>query len=280
MSAVVHSIARADGRSLAYEVFGDERARPVVLFHGSPGSRRFRPPPDVIDAAGVRVVTYDRPGYGRSDSEPDRRVADAADDVRALLDELGIERAALVGWSGGGPFAVATARYLPARVTHLAIVSAPGPLDEVPSGWESLGEYRRPTAEMARQEPPRSVRSIARHMEPFLADPPSFLGLGRGPDGDVMRGPAYPMLVEQVHEALVQGAAGIAADLVAMWLDWGFRLAEVVVPTTVFHGAHDRHNHDDARCYASLIPNAELVVWPDAGHLGVVSEWPAVFAYP
>jgi pimeloyl-ACP methyl ester carboxylesterase len=267
------------GRSLAYETYGDDGARPIVLFHGSPGSRLFRPPPDVIDAVGVRVITYDRPGYGHSDPQSDRRVADAAGDVRALLDHLGVERAGLVGWSGGAPFAVATARYAPERVDRLAIVSAPGPLDEVASGWESLGDYQRPTAEMARRDPTRSMRAIGRHMEPYFENPVLFLGgRGKGPDGEAVRGPANVMLVEQVHEALVQGAAGIAADLVAMWLDWGFRLAEVAVPTTVFQGALDRHNHDDARCYASSIPDASLVVWPDAGHLGVVSEWRAVLA--
>ncbi|HEY5011244.1 MAG TPA: hypothetical protein VIK61_00875, partial [Acidimicrobiia bacterium] len=154
----------------------------------------------------------------------------------------------------------------------------PGPLDEVPGGWDALGDYRRPTAEMARREPHRSVRAIARHMTPFLADPPSFLGRGRGPDGEVLRGPAYPMLVEQVHEALRQGAEGIAADLVAIWLDWGFRLAAVTTPTTVFEGVHDRHNHEDAQCYASCIPGAELVVWDDAGHLGIVAKWAEVLA--
>ena len=93
-----------------------------------------------------------------------------------------------------------------------------------------------------------------------------------------MRGPAYPMLVDQVHEALRQGAVGIAADLVAMWLDWGFRLAAVTTPTTVFEGVHDRHNHEDAQCYAAGIPGAELVVWDDAGHLGVVAKWAGVLA--
>ena len=270
-----------DGRALAYEVVGDDGARPVVLFHGAPGSRLFRPPPDVVAAAGVRVITFDRPGYGGSDPQPDRRVTDAADDVRALLDHLGVERAALIGWSGGGPFAVATAHELPGRVARLAIVGAPGPLDEVPTGWESLGDYQRPTAEMARRDPARSMRAIGRHMEPYFESPILFLGgRGKGPDGEAVRGPANAMLVEQVHEALAQGAAGIAADLVAMWLDWGFRLREVAVPTTVVQGALDRHNHDDARCYASHIPGASLVVWPDAGHLGIVSEWPTVLAYP
>ena len=115
-------------------------------------------------------------------------------------------------------------------------------------------------------------------MTPFLEDPASFLGRGVGPDGDVLLGAARPMLVAQVNEALVQAVEGIASDLVAMWLDWGFRLAAVSTPTTVFDAALDRHNHDDARCYASCIPAATLVVWPDVGHLGIVPRWGEVLA--
>jgi pimeloyl-ACP methyl ester carboxylesterase len=271
-------ITLGDRRALAFEDRGDRDGRPVVLFHGAPGSRLFSPDPAATEAAGVRLLTFDRPGYGRSDPQPHRRVANAASDVVALLDHLGLPSAALVGWSGGGPFAVATAMHVPKRVTRLALVSAPGPLDEVPGGWEALGDYQRPTAETARREPHRSVRAIARHMTPYLADPPSFLGRGRGPDGDVMRGPARTMLVAQVTEALTQGAGGMAADLVAMWLDWGFRLSAIEIATTVFAGAHDPHNQSDARCYAASIPGAKLVVWQEAGHLGIVANWADVLA--
>jgi pimeloyl-ACP methyl ester carboxylesterase len=264
------------GRALAFEDSGARAGRPVVLFHGAPGSRLFAPDSAAIADAGVRLITFDRPGYGRSDPLVDRGVADTSSDVVALLDHLGIERAAVVGWSGGGPFAVATAVHAAERVTRLVLVSAPGPLDEVPGAWEALGEYQRPTAEMARREPHRSVRSIARHMIPYLADPASFLGSGRGPDGALLRGPARPMLVAQVTEALTQGAEGIASDLVAMWLDWGFRLPDVDVPTAVFQAALDGHNHEDARCYASRIPDAALVVWNDVGHLGIVAKWAEV----
>jgi pimeloyl-ACP methyl ester carboxylesterase len=273
------AITLGDGRTLAYEEFGRARRRPVVLFHGAPGSRLFSPDPAATEAADVRLITFDRPGYGRSSPGLDRRLADTATDVVALLDHLDIARAEVVGWSGGGPFAVATAMHAPDRVSRLVLVSAPGPLDEVPGAWESLGDYRRPTAETARREPHRSVRAIARHMVPFLDDPASFLGRGVGPDGDVLRGPARSMLVDQVTEALVQGAEGIASDLVAMWLDWGFRLAELTMPTTVFQAALDRHNHEDARCYASRIPAAELVVWDDVGHLGIVSKWAEVLGH-
>ncbi len=268
----------AGGRALAYEEFGDPAGRPVVCFHGAPGSRRFCPDAGATASAGVRLITYDRPGYGRSAPQPDRCVRDTAGDVGALLDHLAVERCAFVAWSGGGPFAVGAAHGAAERVTALALVSAPGPLDEVPGAWDALGDYQRPTAEMARREPQRSVRAIVRHMTPFLADPPSFLGRGRGADGAVFRGPHYPMLVDQVTEALVQGAIGVASDLVAMWLDWGFRLATIATPTVVFDALLDRHNHADARCYADRIPGARLVSWDDVGHLGVVPKWPEVLA--
>ena len=142
------------------------------------------------------------------------------------------------------------------RVTRLALVSAPGPLDEVPGAWEALGDYQRPTAEMARREPHRSVRADRAAHGPILADPPSFLGRGVGVDGDVLRGPARSMLVAQVTEALVQGAEGIASDLVAMWLDWGFRLPAVTVPTTVFQVRSTATTTRTRGVYASRIPGA------------------------
>ncbi len=267
-----------DGRSLAYED-GDPTGAPVLLFHGAPGSRLFRPRAAETAAAGVRLVTFDRPGYGLSDPVESPTLLGVAGDARALMESLDIARFSIVAWSGGGPAAVATARYAADEVTSLALVSAPGPLDEVPGAWDALGDLRRPTAEMARREPHRSVRSVARHMEPFLADPISFLGRGKGPDAPIRADAELgPMLAAQVTEALRPGPEGIAADLITMWLPWEFRLSEIESPTTVFHGALDRHNEADARTYADQIPEARLVVWPDAGHLGVLTQWPKVLA--
>lgn len=260
----------ADGRALVYAQQGDPAGAPVVLFHGAPGSRLFVPG-DV--PAGMRVITFDRAGYGGSDPCAVRCVLDCAQDVAALADALALDRFAVAGWSGGGPFACATAYALSDRVTRLALVSAPGPLDEVPNGWELLGEYRKPTAEMARVDPARSQRAIARHMQPYIEKPSAFLGSGRGPDGAVLHGPQRAMLDAQLAEALRQGAAGIAHDLVAMWRDWGFRLRDVRTPTHVWHGALDPYNDADTETYARLIPGACRTVWPQSGHLGIVDHW-------
>jgi pimeloyl-ACP methyl ester carboxylesterase len=258
-----------DGRVLAYRTHGD--GRPLLLFHGAPGSAGFVP--GLVD--GVRLITFDRPGYGESTPFDDRTVLDTAPDVVALLDALGIDRVPIVAWSGGCPFAVATAYALgPARISSLVLVSGPGPLDEVPGAWEALDDRRRPTAEMARVDPHRSIRAIDRHMQPFVERPEAFIGSGRGADADVLRdATSRAMLETQMRESVRQGARGLAADLVAMWLPWGFPLRDVAVPAQVFHAARDPHNDADTATYAKRIPGARRTVWPEAGHLGIVPCW-------
>lgn len=270
----MNTLVLDDGRALAFDVHGS--GAPIVFFHGAPGSRGFLP--GSVD--GVELIVFDRPGYGDSDPLPDRRVLDSARDVTQLLDALDIERVALVGWSGGCPFAAATAYALGSpRIAALALVSGPGPLDEVPNSWRDLGDLRGPTAEMARVDPARASRAIARRMAPFVDDPSSFLGAGRGPDRDIMNRPGVrPMLERQIAGAVRQGAAGIAADLVAMWLPWGFALAEIAVPTVVLHGELDPDNGADATTYAKQIPGAELMLWPGRGHMAILDTWPEIVA--
>jgi pimeloyl-ACP methyl ester carboxylesterase len=248
-----------------------------VLFHGAPGSRCFVPGAVPDDVA---LLTFDRPGYGEEPRQVGRTLLDTARQVERLLDARGVARAELIGWSGGGPFAVVTAHALGApRISRLTIVSAPGPLDEVPDAWAALGAYQRPTAEMARRDPSRSARAIARHMQPFIDRPASFLGSGNGPDGDILRDPPVrAMLDAHIAGALRQGAAGIADDLIAMWQPWPCALADVTVPTRVFHAVHDQHNETDAVTYAARIPGARLTVWDDCGHLGIIPHWPEVLS--
>ncbi|TLS43525.1 alpha/beta hydrolase, partial [Streptomyces montanus] len=91
-----------DGRRLAFEEWGDKGGTPVVLLHGTPGCRYGSVPEKVREARpGVRFIAYDRPGYGESDRGPGRRVADAARDVAAVADALGLDRFAVLGRSGG-----------------------------------------------------------------------------------------------------------------------------------------------------------------------------------
>src|SRR5687767_10304683 len=111
-------LALPDGRSLAWTQSGAVGGRAVLLLHGTPGSRLGRQTElDALAAADVRQITYDRPGYGGSDPHPGRSVVDVVADARAVLDAAGVDRAAVIGGSGGGPHALALATLLPERCT-------------------------------------------------------------------------------------------------------------------------------------------------------------------
>ncbi|MBV8950949.1 MAG: alpha/beta hydrolase [Actinobacteria bacterium] len=270
------AVALDDGRTLAYDEHGDPDGLPVVLLHGAPGSRRFLPDADAVGAAGVRLVTFDRPGFGRSTRRPGRELLDTATDVAALLERLHIERAGLIGVSAGGPHALACAvsPRLRGRVAGLTIVSAPGPLDEVPGAWESLGDHMRPTAAMARREPSRSIRAIERYMAPAVADPCAYLQGGPPADRALQTDPAVrPMLLADLQEAFRQGAAGLADDLVAFWRPWGFRVADVPPGARLWHGEQDTRGAADAAYLARALPACRAATWPDAGHFAVVTHW-------
>ena len=141
---------------------------------------------------------------------------------------MGVDRFAVVGVSAGGAHALGCAVALGERVTAVAVSSMPGPLDEVPGGWDALDRRQRPAAEVARQDPKRAAAGVVRYSERWLDEPTTFLGGGTLDDRALLAEPdAGAMLAADVTEALRPGAGGIADDLVALWMAWGFRIAEV-----------------------------------------------------
>ena len=127
-----------DGRRVAMASHGDPQGRPLFLFHGVPGSRLGLHHTDgPAKERSVRVVCPDRPGVGRSDPHPERTILDYAADVKALADAMGFERFAVLGYSGGGPYALACGAKLPERVSAVGIMAGVGPLDR-PGAREGL----------------------------------------------------------------------------------------------------------------------------------------------
>ncbi|HEX3427637.1 MAG TPA: alpha/beta fold hydrolase, partial [Candidatus Limnocylindrales bacterium] len=125
-------IRLADGRRLAYAEWGDPKGTPVVLLHGMPGSRLLCPDEQATRAAGVRLIAPDRPGYGRSEPRPGRAVIDGADDLGELIERLRLPPVAIVGWSSGGPYALASAVGIPELVSSVGVIAGDAPLDDVP----------------------------------------------------------------------------------------------------------------------------------------------------
>ncbi|MFC7484665.1 alpha/beta fold hydrolase [Luedemannella flava] len=131
-----HEVPVGGDRRLMVEVSGNRDGMPVFLMHGTPGSRSGpKPRGSVSYRLGVLLISYDRPGYGRSTRHPGRGVADAARDVAAIADALGIDRFAVVGRSGGGPHALACAALLPQRVVRTAVLVSLAPANARDLNW-------------------------------------------------------------------------------------------------------------------------------------------------
>jgi len=268
----------ADGRKLAFAEWGDPEGFPVFQLHGTPGSRLGRHPDESIYAkAGARLITYNRPGYGGSDRNHGRRVVDCVSDVVAIADDLGLERFAITGGSGGGPHSLAVAASLPERVTCAACASGPAPLSEDFDWLTGMDPLNVREVEWALQGEdvlvPNIEREGAEAMERVAADPSKLLGddwdLSEADRATLAREEFHEVIRADLTEALSTGVYGWADDMLALVQPWGFDVADIRVPTRVIYGVTDvlvpvQHGE----WLAEHVSNAEVVVEEDLGHMG------------
>jgi pimeloyl-ACP methyl ester carboxylesterase len=279
-------VGSADGRRLAVQVSGHPAGRPVFLLHGTPGSRVGPfPRGRVLYELGVRLVTFDRPGYGRSDRLALRRVADVAADVEAIADALGLDQFAVLGRSGGGPHALACAALLPGRVTRAAVLVGLAPWAAKGLDWfagmakSNVEEYT--AAAEGREALVASLGPAARGIK---ADPARlFVSIsGEMPESDrmvVADAGIRRMLVQNYAEAFRVSAHGWYDDILAFRTPWGFNLSDIDVPVLLWHGENDVFSPvSHSRWLASSIPGASLVVEPGSGHFGALRVMPDVMS--
>ena len=149
-----------DGRRVGFAEWGPTDGRPVVLFHGMPGSRLSCPDEEETERAGVRLITIDRPGYGVSSPHPGRTLLGWVSDYVEWAELVGLPPCPIVGWSGGGPYALACAVQRPECVTAVGLAASPAPLDEVPSEWDGLAAEVRDLIRLLRRDPPAAMEGI------------------------------------------------------------------------------------------------------------------------
>src|SRR5262245_30171436 len=280
-----HRIELNDGRTLAVREAGDSASdRVVVLCHPAPGSRVLDPDPAATAAAGVRLVSVDRPGYGESSPLPAGTVPalpTCAGDVLAALDHLGIDSVAATGWSAGGRIALALAAERPDRVRSVAVVATPAPHEDVP--W--IPDEHVGMLESLRPDLPAAAGRLAEGMAGLAQLPPAALvgQLAGGPEDEAALA-ADPARRERLEAMMVaahaQGMAGTAADIVSYTLaGWGIDFGAVKAPTTLVYGAHDQvAGPAHGEWYAAELPHADLRVVPGVGHLVGLTAWGEVLA--
>jgi len=274
-------------RALAVETSGAPDGFPVFLLHGMPGSRVGpKPRSIVLYRWGLRLICYDRPGYGRSDPHPGRTVRDAADDVIAIADDLGVDRFAVVGRSGGGPHALACMAEHPDRVSHGAVMVSLAPSDAGDLDWPGgMNDYNRLGYAAVEHDQDGLLNDIMKLAEEVRRDPSALIHrLEAGmcaADHRVVGDPVLRrLLVDAYREAMRQGPDGWVDDVVALGGPWGFDPAAIRAPLRLWHGADDSFsplNH--ARWLAGRIPHADVHIDKDLGHFSAVEVLPRILAW-
>jgi pimeloyl-ACP methyl ester carboxylesterase len=276
----VREVPGPGNRTLGVHEAGDPAGRPVLVHHGTPAhGALFAPWIEDAHARGIRLIGYDRPGYGVSSPDPDRTVASAAEDVAAIADALGIDRFATWGASGGGPHALATAALLGDRVVAVASVAGVAPFDAPGLNWfAGMGEGNLVEFGAALQGRGTVERFARAQAESMLGGPGAeqadeLASLVSGPDAAALAEGFAEYWLGGMPEVFRTGVDGWVDDDLAILRPFGFDMADIDVPVLVWHGRQDRFvplAHGE--WLASAIPGTDVRITGEDGHLTLATR--------
>jgi pimeloyl-ACP methyl ester carboxylesterase/DNA-binding CsgD family transcriptional regulator len=269
----------ADGRWLYFSDSGDPRGLPVILMHGIAGSRYLRHPDDaILMQEGIRLIIPERPGSGDSDAQPDRCVADWSWDLLALANHLQLEKFSVLGYSAGTAYALAVAAAMPERIHSVHIVAAVPPV----SSLEDMRVYSpvfRMTLFIARYTPgllPAVIRvmikdirkNVYQYLEKVFADAPEQ-------DRQILANPRLRANIAAGWRASAQHSEqGIAQEVLLTAKDWELDLSRIPMRVRIWYGEKDPLVSPEAtNKLATLLPDAEVILVPEAGHYLLYSHW-------
>jgi pimeloyl-ACP methyl ester carboxylesterase len=276
--AAGQQITLGDGRTLSFAEFGMAQGRPIFFFHGWPSSRLEA---QMVAATalklGARIIAADRPGFGLSSFQPGRRLLDWPADVLELAGALGLDRFAVLGVSGGGPFAAACALKIPERLSAAGIVSGIGP-PETPGALEQMRPLNRRLATIGRRAPwlfrlvawP-DVRALRRDPDGYFARAMADMP---GPDqATLARAEIRTSLQRAGQEAFRAGLRGPAQENALLARPWGFRLEDIAMKVHLWHGELDRNAPPVMGHHvAAAIPKCQASFYDDEGHASLLAN--------
>lgn len=268
-----------DGRRLAYHITGAEDGIPLFSFHGWGGSRlTSHPDYSLTEAAGIKLITLDRPGVGLSDPLHSRAVIRWPEDIAALADYLGIDRFAVLGHSAGAPYALACAYQLPDRVLSVTVVSGIGPYSPHARRLFCVIDIRM--INLLLQKAPQVARLSMLLARPVLTSAPvAYLyrnfnrpfARDRGP---MTTHPMKDMRIRSLREAFRQGIDGIYEDAIVVLRDWGFLPIDVTTPVRLWHGESDAVvGVAFGKQLSTVLPNCTASFHEKCGHHLLYIQW-------
>ncbi len=287
---MAQEIPGPDGRSLAVKISGAPPGKHVVfLLHGTPGTLSGpRPRGIFLHRLGIRLISYNRPGYPGSDRRAGRAVADAAADVKAIAKYFEIDEFSVIGRSGGAPHALACAAdsELRSRIKCVAALSSLAPYDAENLDWfDGMAESNRRAYEDVVRNPLALEDTLNQHAGQVrnnsqgLLDTlwPELVGSDKEVVGDI----ALRRIIAKTHaEALRESIAGWIDDVVALGHRWKFSLSEISAPVLLWHGGDDVFSPVSHTMWlAKRIKEAELELRPEFAHFGAVEILPEILTW-
>jgi pimeloyl-ACP methyl ester carboxylesterase len=280
VEAGAQNVRTPDGRTLEVRVAGQEGPAALIAHTGTPGDGSLHG--EILEAGakrGLLQVSYARPGYAGSDRQPGRSVADCARDVEAIANALGIERFHTVGWSGGGPHALACAALLPKRVVSAGTIAGAAPHDGDDLDWSAgMGEDNVEELHLAE----RGAEALAPYLEHQAEEiqgstPDDLLAIL----GDLVSEPDRAALTGEYAAESHGNLLGSLSTGIWGWLDddlahvraWGFSLEEIRVPVSIWQGREDRFvplSHGE--WLAAHVPGARPNLLEGEGHISPLSR--------
>jgi pimeloyl-ACP methyl ester carboxylesterase len=274
------TITLQDGRTLGYAEYGDHKGKPVIYFHGWPSSRLQSKLADKkAKRKHVRLIAVDRPGFGLSTYQEGRTMLDWPDDVATLADALHIKKFAVLGVSGGGPYAAAVAYKIPNRLTKVGIAVGLGPT-WIPGSLDGISLTARfEWGNYARYPWLRFLAGfyyfIAARYLPLLFYANGFLTRSKAD-----KQASYQLVRDHKKHAFVnhketfrQGRKGPTLDLYLYTKDWGFDLQDITANVYLYYGDADKNvSLNMGKYYHEQISKSTLTIYPNEGHLSAITH--------
>jgi len=279
-----NTIKLRDGRVIGFTEYGDTKGKPVFHFNGSGGSRLEHPVDKaILTQLGIRYISTDRPGHGISTPQPDRELLDWPDDIECLADHLGIDKFFVLGWSAGGPHALACAYKLQDRVISGALVSSLAPPDR-PKPYQGYSGALKLILFLGRNFPKlvyvfrgMSAKSINKSSsdigDKFVKSLPK---VDQKPFENIEN---KEMLFADIKEGYKQGGDGPARDDIVINFPWKFDIKNIQTRFDIWQGDKDKNVPlNQGQYQADLLPNSNFHLLKDKGHMLLLDDWKNILA--
>jgi pimeloyl-ACP methyl ester carboxylesterase len=258
------------GRSLAVSQYGEITGKPVFFFHGWPGARlQGRIAHEPSRSLGIRLIAVDRPGFGGSDFQPERRILDWPADITRVADLLGLSTFSVLGLSGGAPYALVCGSLIPERIQAIGIICGIGP-SHLPGATEWISKEHRNMMRIARYAPWSLGFFLGRRRKRQLHEPEAAYQdlLESLPEIDRQAlAKVKDLAMAATAASLKPGIRGHAWELRLFSQPWGFEREAIELPVALWHGEDDKTIFPKTgRMQADALPNCSATFIPGEGH--------------